>query len=294
MKYQVFICDDNQDTIVQLKHMLLIAAFRLSDNDSVTFNVFGQATTYKSAINILQKTIPTGGIYFLDVELGKNIGKDNGFDLAEYIKQNDPKAQIIFVTSHADLSIITYQRRLGPIDYIVKSSNVAELTTRISDTLKSAINYLENSSSESANFFTYKAGYEVKKIAADNIYYISTTGNSHKLELVHTNGISQFIGSISKIAETAPYLLQISQSCLINPKKAEIDYQSHKITFPNGDIQYYSRKNSHMLRKYFSKWSVYLILLSINERTPSLEVRFYYFSNHWKYTIFPVRLKKID
>ncbi len=163
MKYQVFICDDNQDTIVQLKHMLLIAAFRLSDNDSVTFNVFGQATTYKSAINILQKTIPTGGIYFLDVELGKNIGKDNGFDLAEYIKQNDPKAQIIFVTSHADLSIITYQRRLGPIDYIVKSSNVAELTTRISDTLKSAINYLENSSSESANFFTYKAGYEVKK-----------------------------------------------------------------------------------------------------------------------------------
>lgn len=86
MKYQVFICDDNPDTIGQLKHMLLIAAFRLSDNDSVTFNVFGQATTYKSAINILQKTMPTGGIYFLDVELGKNIGKDNGFDLAEYIK----------------------------------------------------------------------------------------------------------------------------------------------------------------------------------------------------------------
>ncbi|CCK83039.1 AbpR response regulator [Lactobacillus equicursoris 66c] len=253
MKYQIFICDDNQETIDQLTSILQIASFRLSDDDSITFSIVGQATTFESAIAILQKSNPTGGIYFLDVELGKNVGKDNGFDLAEYIKQMDSKAQIIFVTSHADLSIITYQRRLGPIDYIVKSSNIADLTTRISDTLKSAINTLKKANSENEMFFTYKVGHEIRRIAVSDIYYISTTGNSHKLELVHANGISQFIGSISKVADKAPYLLQISQSCLINPNKAEVDYQQHRITFPNGDIQYYSRKNSHMIRDYFKK-----------------------------------------
>ena len=94
----------------------------LSDQEKIKFQVT-TSSDYMDAVEKLNKLKSEGGIYFLDIELEKNTEVDSGFDLAEIIKKQDQRAQIIFVTSYDDLSIITYKRRLGPIDYIVKTTN---------------------------------------------------------------------------------------------------------------------------------------------------------------------------
>lgn len=250
MNYSVFICDDEDETVRQIKDILKIASFCLSNNQDIRLSIFGTAENFMDAITFLNNHRLKGGIYFLDVELGEKINQDNGFDLAEYIKKNDSRAQIIFITSHADLSIITYQRRLGPIDYIVKTSNTSNLIKRITETLRRAIEQLDDSKLEKEEVFTYKFGRLIRKIPVNKIYYIITDIGSHKLKIICKNGIGQFMGTIRQVSEK-PYFLQISQSCVINPNYADINIRERKIIFPNGDIQFYSRGYSKTIKNYF-------------------------------------------
>ncbi|WP_201335993.1 response regulator, partial [Lactobacillus nasalidis] len=122
MSYPVFICDDDPEQIAQVIATLKRAEQILSDEEKIRFDLASQSN-YQDAKAYLLSHPADGGIYFLDVELGQEVEADNGFDLAELIKKQDDRAQIIFLTSHADLSIITYRRRLGPVDYIVKGAD---------------------------------------------------------------------------------------------------------------------------------------------------------------------------
>lgn len=85
MKYPVFICDDDQRQINIIDKMIGIAEEIISDNHEIVFDI-ASANSFKTAKNYLKKNIYSGGIYLLDIELGKEIGKNNGFDLAESIK----------------------------------------------------------------------------------------------------------------------------------------------------------------------------------------------------------------
>ena len=126
MKYPVFICDDDEKQIHEIMEIVGDSEEILSDQEKIKFQVT-TSSDYMDAVEKLNKLKSEGGIYFLDIELEKNTEVDSGFDLAEIIKKQDQKAQITFVTRYDDQSIITYQRRLCPIDYIVKASDFNKL-----------------------------------------------------------------------------------------------------------------------------------------------------------------------
>lgn len=241
MKYPVFICDDDQDQINQIVKILGLAELCLSDENKIEFPI-NSATNFAEAKKYLNSSEITGGIYFLDVELGSNEESQAGFDLAELVKNQDEKAQIIFVTSHSDLSIITYQRRLGPVDYIVKTPNLDELKNRIIQTLKVAIHQIEDFDYIKARTFTYRIGHIVRKVNINEVIYITTTSVPHKLSLILTTGEGQFLGSISEYAKNNPMFQKINQSCLVNPKNiASINFETHEVRFINGDVDYFSQ-----------------------------------------------------
>ena len=50
------------------------------------------------------------GIYFLDVELNANI---DGIELASRIRNFDPRGFIIFITTHPELSYLTFKYRVS-------------------------------------------------------------------------------------------------------------------------------------------------------------------------------------
>lgn len=255
MKYPVFICDDDQEQIAQLKTILNTAEMILSDDEDIKFDMFS-ATNFLDSKAFLQKNHFDGGIYFLDVELGKEINKNNGFDLAEIIKKQDERAQIIFVTSHEDLSIITFRRRLGPVDYIVKSDDFDELKKRVIKTIEVAIYQLHKFNYMKAMTFSYKVGRIIKNINIDDVIYITTTSVPHKLLLIKKEGEAQFLGSINKYAEDNPMLEKISQSCLANPKNiSSINLHTSLVTFVNGDKEEFSRANTKKMRQLITNYN---------------------------------------
>lgn len=57
------------------------------------------------------------GVYFLDVDLNSNI---DGIRLAEKIRKYDSRGFVIFVTTHAEMSYLTFVYRVEALDYIIK------------------------------------------------------------------------------------------------------------------------------------------------------------------------------
>lgn len=274
MEYQVFICDDDQEQIDLTNKILGGAEIILSDDENINFNV-NSATNYQDAIQFIKQHTFDGGIYFLDVELGKNVNDENGFDIAELIKSRDERAQIIFVTSHADLSIITYQRRLGPVDYIVKTDDEEEFKKRVVKTIEVAIYQISKFNYMKKMTFSYKIGHLEKNINIDKVMYIKTTPTPHKLLLIKDSGQSQFMGSINEYDEKNPLLEKISQSCLVNPKNIVlIDFKNRLVTFKNGDLMEFSRPMIKKMKQLFEHFNYEIARLNPDDVAEESEWRY--------------------
>ena len=75
----------------------------------------------------LQKQDSVPAIYFLDIDFP---GKMSGLELAQKLRQYDPRGFIVFITAHSDLAFETFRLRLEALDYIVKG-NRAAMTGRV-------------------------------------------------------------------------------------------------------------------------------------------------------------------
>ena len=70
---------------------------------------------------ILEKVKETEevGIYFLDIALGADM---TGLTLAQEIRKYDPRGFIIFVTTHSEMSYMTFIYKLEALDFILKDA----------------------------------------------------------------------------------------------------------------------------------------------------------------------------
>lgn len=255
MKYPILICDDDQDQIQTLKDILGVTEMYLSDEKKVEFSLMPY-TSYQEAIDGISKKGLSSGIYFLDVELENDTESHTGFDLAELIKKRDERAQIIFVTSHEDLSIITYERYLGPVDYIVKTSDTQKLKKRIMKAVKRAMTNLDQFDSIKRYTFSYKMGRRINNIRIDDVVYIATTDLPHHLVLRKVMGRADFIGTINQYEKENPMLVKISQSCLVNPQNIRtIDLKNKLVEFVNGEVEPYSRTKKKEMKELLSKFN---------------------------------------
>lgn len=66
-------------------------------------------------------------------------------------------------------------------------------------------------------------------------YYIATAQFPHKLELVTRGTKAEFVGNLTQVLEKTDFLVQVSQSLLVNPKNiTEVDLKKRTILLENG------------------------------------------------------------
>ena len=58
------------------------------------------------------------GIYFLDIEL--KVDDLNGIILAQEIRKYDPRGFVVFVTTHSEMTLLTFKYNVEAMDYIIK------------------------------------------------------------------------------------------------------------------------------------------------------------------------------
>jgi len=177
-------------------------------------------------------------IYFLDVDLNSDL---NGFQLAQLIRTHDPNGYIIFLTGHAELTLLTFQYKVQALDYIVKG-DINLLKTKITDCFNAIHNSLNAAKAKINNKISIDVGNNVIFLDFKDILFFETSGKEHKISVHTLSGQTEFYGTLKNIETTVSTdFYKVHRSYLVNTTKIKsIDKRKMVIEMINGEMCYVS------------------------------------------------------
>lgn len=227
----IIICEDND---MQRKMITSIL-----QQESKNFNYKIELSTYDPH-NVIKhiRSRENSFIYFLDVNLKSDI---NGFDLAKLIRIFDPNGFIVFLTAHAELTLLTFEYKVQALDYIIKG-NTEVIKPRIVECLNVIKNNINYAKKNTNNKLSIDTGGNIILLNYDDILFFETSGKEHKITVHTIHGHYEFYGTLKNLEKTVPSEFYKShRSYLINTRKIQsIDKSKMLIKMVNNEICYVS------------------------------------------------------
>ena len=187
-----------------------------------------------------QKKDSVPAIYFLDIDFP---GKMSGLELAQKLRQYDPRGFIVFITAHSDLAFETFRLRLEALDYIVKGDRNA-MTKRVQKCLESIVERMQSQRPGQGNYCTVKILDTVRHIPIDHILYLEAVGYRHTLRLHLDDELLEFNSSLNHFAkQLGDTFWRCHRSFLVNRSRIQsVHLKEQTVEMDNGDICLLSRK----------------------------------------------------
>lgn len=156
---------------------------------------------------------------------------------------------IVFVTTHEEMAILTFERQIGPLDYITKSTNDEQFQQRVTNCMYTALQRYESEQATSGLKFRYWVGRREHIENFNNIICIETTSRPHVLELITTTSIMQFPEQLRNSLRLTHSSVN-SQSCLANLDNIKsVDFKLLQVTFINDSVEPFSRRQTKTIKK---------------------------------------------
>ncbi|HEL2590847.1 TPA: DNA-binding response regulator [Streptococcus suis] len=154
-------------------------------------------------------------IYFLDLEIGNQ--KNLGFEIAKEIRNNNPYAVIIFVTSYSDLMPLVFQYHLSALDFIIKDLKETEFRNRLKQCLEQVIISFKKKSDGELLRYSYQNRTGIC-IPFSDILFIQTSVKPHRLIIYTVDFIKEFYGTLNDILDldSKNYFEKVDRSTTIN------------------------------------------------------------------------------
>lgn len=230
----IIICEDNN---IQRKQIENIIMKEISDSQTslcIALSTSNSNEILKYIINSKNKNF----IYFLDIELKGDI---NGIELANIIRRYDPKGCIIFVTSHAELTLLTFKYKVQAMDYILKF-NEKELETRIIECLKAAYDNFKKFSMIKKKYITLDIGSKIVNFDPNKILFFETY-KDHQIRIHMFNENIEFYCSLKKIQLLLPeYFYKCHRSYIVNIMNIKLIDKNNLIIYMNNNDKCYISK----------------------------------------------------
>lgn len=225
---KAFICEDNLEEREELKKIIEDILF--IENYDIELSIV-TSDPYEIIDNL--KTSSTSGIYFLDVDLNSDI---NGIQLAEKIRKYDPRGFIIFITTHAEMSYLTFIYKVEAIDYIVKD-NISNIAKRVSECIENAYTKYTTKTSELQKIFSIKVDDKIISVEYDNILFFETSSKIHKVILHGENRQIEFYSKMKDLEKLLDdSFCRCHTSYIVNKNKiSEIDKKNRIAYMKNGE-----------------------------------------------------------
>ena len=185
-------------------------------------------------------------LFFLDIEIKSEETK--GIEVAQQIRDIDPYAIIVFVTTHSEFMPLSFRYKVTALDYIDKELETTEFESRIEE----ALLYTRNKDSKtiSENCFYFKSKYAQVQFPFNEIYYIETSSRPHRVVLYTKTERMEFTASLSEILKQDQRLIQCHRSFAINPANViKVDRQSKTAYFEGGANCSISRQKLNLVLK---------------------------------------------
>lgn len=228
----VYLCDDEPSWLQRMENCII--SYQL--NSDWDFSISCRTTDPDTLLSYIRVHTPQNGIYFLDIDYKKNL---NGMTLGQKIRQIDPDALLIFVTTHEEMVMETFRLKLMALDFIIKDDK--HFHEQICQCLQHIENlYLSNTDTSSSLTLHTTGSYKI--ISKKDIYYIEAQKGCHKI-LIHTKtGLLSVNHSLSAIyEELGSNFLFCSKSCLVNRSHiVAANHDEKELVLDNGQICYCS------------------------------------------------------
>lgn len=222
----VYICEDIKEQRDILAHYVK-AAILIQEYD---MKLRISTDKPKELIEQLKQSKNTG-LYFLDIDLKSN---KNGIVLAKEIREYDPRGFIVFITSHSEMSFITFQYKVEALDFILKD-DPHQLQHRICECIENVNRKYMKISRGGGKTITITRGGRKLTLAYDDIMFFETSVNEHKL-VVHTKNKSmEFFGKMKDIEdEVGTDFIRCHRAYLVNKNNVkEVLYADKVIIMKN-------------------------------------------------------------
>ncbi|BDR59115.1 LytR/AlgR family response regulator transcription factor [Xylocopilactobacillus apicola] len=209
---KIFVCDDQETHLAAITKII---------KDKTMFEEIAMqievATTNPQEI-IGNLDAATTSIYFLDIDLANE--QYDGLQLALKIRESDPHGFIIFITSHSEFGMLTFEYKLGAFDYIVKPTDPELLKNKIDSAIDTICErYRIDQANNHEEEIEFTSDRDRKYIRLKDLVDIEVVGN-HKLKVVSKHQIFECNGSLEKFEGHFPdYFIRCRRDALVNLKE---------------------------------------------------------------------------
>ena len=108
---KIYICEDIEEQRNRIRS--LVKDIILEEKLDMTIEI--ASPNPMEILNKAKENDKDISLYFFDVDLNSNI---NGIDLASKIREFDQRGFIVFITTHGEMSYLTFTYKVEAMDYI--------------------------------------------------------------------------------------------------------------------------------------------------------------------------------
>lgn len=241
----IFICEDNKKQLdlftTYISNLILIEGFDMK---------IVQATSDPHQLLKEILTAENTGLFFLDIDLRSDM---NGLTLAQRIRQIQPRCFIVFITSHSEMSFLTFQYKAEALDFIVKDS-AEHIKSKIHECLLDVNSKYTSSNNNVTRTFTINQNDTRIVIDYNDIIFFETSNNIHKIILHARKRVIEFTGQLKDIEQQLDYrFYRCHTSYIINKDNiTDIDFKELLVHMNNGETCPVSVRKKKGLKKLVS------------------------------------------
>jgi len=177
----------------------------------------------------------------------------NGLTLAQRIRQIQPRCFIVFITSHSEMSFLTFQYKAEALDFIVKDS-AEHIKSKIHECLLDVNSKYTSSNNNVTRTFTINQNDKRIVIDYNDIIFFETSNNIHKIILHARKRVIEFTGQLKDIEQQLDYrFYRCHTSYIINKDNiTDIDFKELLVHMNNGETCPVSVRKKKGLKKLVS------------------------------------------
>ncbi|BBO00031.1 LytR/AlgR family response regulator transcription factor [Sporolactobacillus terrae] len=245
--FHIYLCEDNLQQLNTYKQIV--------NNQILIFEYEAQIVqATDNPLDIITATRMNnerGGLYLIDIEL--NGQKERGLNLAAGIRSLDVLAKIIFITTHSEMSFLTFERKVEPFDYILKDRGIESVKKQLEEDLRLVWKRRNTIGEKMKTLFTYQIGNRIRRIPMNDLLFIETSSVPHRLILHALHRVIEFNGNLTEIGKNYPKLFRCHKCFLINPENiVSLNTKERTVEFANHNKCDVSSRKIRELKKMLS------------------------------------------
>ncbi len=241
----IYICEDNpvllQHYQMLIENIILIEEYDMEIRAAVTQpDELLNAAKTDSALDDSHNHF-----YLLDIDLHNDI---DGFALAKEIRRFDSRGFIVFITTHSEMAMLTFQYQIEAMDFITKD-DCQNLGARIHACMETALERYHVS--PEVSMIAFKVGNHFINIEQNQILYVTSTDSPHKIKVVTSSGYSEFYGTLNNCAKDLTNdFIRCHKAFIVNKNHIQsIDRKALTLTLSNGETCIASTRGiNHVIR----------------------------------------------